>query len=84
MSNEVLALKFKNPELASNWKLVVDKVQEEAVAPSPTKEPSPAATAAKVEEVQAKGATLADFAKTQKAGKWTCDACLTTNPETKV
>ena len=80
----MLALKFKSPELASNWKLVVDRVQEEAVAPSPTKEPSSSTTTSKVEEVEPQAVTLADFAKSQKAGKWSCEACLTTNPDTKV
>ena len=82
VKNELFALRFKTCETASNFKAVVDKCQSEC-SDSPTKTTA-VQQGAKVEETKkaSGGSSLAQFAAAQKSGKWSCSACLTTNPDT--
>ena len=81
VKNELLALRFKTCETAAAWKAVVDKVQAEASTETPKEEKKEQGS--KVEET-GKGVSLAQFASAQKAGKWECGACLTSNPEERI
>ena len=83
VKNELFALRFKTCETASKWKAVVDKVQAE-VSTDSKKEEEGKEQGSKVEETAGKGVTLAQFASAQKAGKWECGACLTSNPKERI
>ena len=82
VKNELFALRFKTCETAAAWKVVVDKVQSEASTET-KKEEANVKQGSKVEEAS-KGSSLAQFASAQKAGKWECGACLTSNPEARI
>ena len=81
--NELLAVRFKTAELANDWKKVVDDCQAKLVE-SPVK--NTPKLESKVTEVKPTtgGQTLAQFAASQKAGCWECDACLTRNDNSKI
>ena len=82
VKNELFALRFKTCETAAAWKVVVDKVQSEASTDT-KKEEAEVKQGSKVEEAS-KRSSLAQFASAQKAGKWECGACLTSNPEARI
>ena len=89
VTNELLALRFKTGETAAAWKAVVDKVQSEVNTATSTKATDGSKgkeeQGSKVEEAgTSKGMTLAQFAASQKSGKWECPLCLTSNPESRI
>jgi len=89
VTNELLALRFKTGETAAAWKAVVDKVQSEVNTATSTKvtdgSKGKEEQGSKVEEAgTSKGMTLAQFAASQKSGKWECPLCLTSNPESRI
>ena len=76
LKDEKFCIRFKTEEQAAAFEAKFEEaIALASMASSPVK---------KVEESKKSsgGSTLAQFAAAQKSGKWSCSACLTTNPDT--
>ena len=86
--NELLALKFKTPDLATNWIELIRECQNELknkpakTASQPETNGLPEATANG--ESKAEPVSLAQFAAAQKASSWECSQCLVRNDSSKI
>ena len=75
--NELLAVRFKTPELAQQWKKIVEDCQKKLAESPPVK--SPTRQQSEVAEVAEVVPSLARFASEQKKESWECRDCLTRN-----
>ena len=77
LKEEKFCIRFKTEEQATTFEEKFEEATSLAgQASSPVKP--------KTESSKPAPASLAAFAASQKSGKWTCDACLTTNPDVKI
>ena len=86
LKTEVFCLRFKTPEIAKNWKDVVEKAKEEVKDLKPeekTDEPKKEDTV-KATTSTAAPKSMAEIAAAQKASSWECQGCFSRNDNAKI